>query len=74
MEKQHNRGQDGAGFASIKLECSPVSVISVESVNSQQPIQDIFVKINNRINHVLQSTRNANDVKLRKNIVLILVK
>ena len=23
MEKQHNRGQDGAGFASIKLDCNP---------------------------------------------------
>ena len=23
LEKQHNRGQDGAGFASIKLDCSP---------------------------------------------------
>ena len=23
LEKQHNRGQDGAGFASIKLDCNP---------------------------------------------------
>ena len=23
MEKQHNRGQDGAGFASIKLDVDP---------------------------------------------------
>ena len=23
MEKQHNRGQDGAGYASIKLDTSP---------------------------------------------------
>jgi hypothetical protein len=23
MEKQHNRGQDGAGFASIKLDVEP---------------------------------------------------
>ena len=23
MEKQHNRGQDGAGFASIKLDMNP---------------------------------------------------
>ena len=23
MEKQHNRGQDGAGFASIKFDMSP---------------------------------------------------
>lgn len=26
MEKQHNRGQDGAGFASIKMDVNPGSV------------------------------------------------
>ena len=51
MEKQHNRGQDGAGLASIKLNVSPGErYISRVRSNESQPIQDIFSKINNRIN------------------------
>jgi len=54
MEKQHNRGQDGAGFASIKLDVNPGEryMSRVRSVQSQ-PIQDIFAQINDRINSVL---------------------
>lgn len=51
MEKQHNRGQDGAGFASIKLDVSPGErYISRIRSNAAQPIQDIFSQINERIN------------------------
>ena len=51
MEKQHNRGQDGAGFASIKLDPTPGErYISRVRSNKSQPIQDIFGQINNRIN------------------------
>ena len=54
MEKQHNRGQDGAGFASIKLNVDPGErYISRVRSNAQQPIQDIFAQINNRINDEL---------------------
>ncbi|NNJ88007.1 MAG: amidophosphoribosyltransferase [Eudoraea sp.] len=55
MEKQHNRGQDGAGFASIKLDVAPGQryMSRVRSVQSQ-PIQDIFAQINDRINRALQ--------------------
>jgi amidophosphoribosyltransferase len=51
MEKQHNRGQDGAGFASIKLNMSAGEryMSRVRSV-AAQPIQDIFDQINDRIN------------------------
>lgn len=53
MEKQHNRGQDGAGFASIKLDAEPGSrYISRKRSNAAQPIQDIFSHINNEINTV----------------------
>jgi amidophosphoribosyltransferase len=50
MEKQHNRGQDGAGFASIKLDM-PAGSRYMSRVRSaeQQPIQDIFAQINKRI-------------------------
>ncbi|MBT0607048.1 amidophosphoribosyltransferase [Aequorivita echinoideorum] len=51
MEKQHNRGQDGAGFASIKLDVQPGErYISRVRSNASQPIQDIFAQINERIN------------------------
>lgn len=55
MEKQHNRGQDGAGFASIKLDVEPGQryISRVRSVQ-QQPIQDIFAQINSRINKELE--------------------
>ena len=55
MEKQHNRGQDGAGFASIKLDMDPGQryMSRVRSIEPQ-PIQDIFDKINHRINSVLK--------------------
>ena len=50
MEKQHNRGQDGAGFASIKFDMDPGQrYISRVRSNAAQPIQDIFSQITQRI-------------------------
>jgi len=47
MEKQHNRGQDGAGVATIKLDVDPGNrYISRHRSNSSKPIKDIFDKIN----------------------------
>jgi amidophosphoribosyltransferase len=68
MEKQHNRGQDGAGFASIKFDVDPGEryISRVRSVE-QQPIQDVFSKINNRINDVLEGNPLLkDDVSLQK--------
>lgn len=68
MEKQHNRGQDGAGFASIKLDTLPGEryISRVRSI-AQQPIQDIFAQINNRINkEMLQHPEYKDDVALQK--------
>ena len=54
MEKQHNRGQDGAGFASIKLDVEPGErYISRLRSNQAQAIQDVFAQINARINEEL---------------------
>ncbi|MGL2962495.1 amidophosphoribosyltransferase [Flavobacterium sp. RSB2_4_14] len=56
MEKQHNRGQDGAGFASIKLDVDPGErYISRVRSNQAQAIQDVFAQINERINDELTS-------------------
>ena len=46
MEKQHNRGQDGAGVATIKLNPVPgFKYIDRMRSNSAQPIKEIFQKI-----------------------------
>ena len=56
MEKQHNRGQDGAGFASLKFNVSPgTRYISRVRSNQAQPIQDIFAQINERLNGMMQA-------------------
>lgn len=49
MEKQHNRGQDGAGVANIKLDMEPGErYISRYRSIDPKPIQDIFDYINKR--------------------------
>lgn len=46
MEKQHNRGQDGAGIASVKLHTPAESSFMCRMrSNSPQPIADIFTQI-----------------------------
>ncbi|MDX9750702.1 MAG: amidophosphoribosyltransferase [Flavobacteriales bacterium] len=46
MEKQHNRGQDGAGIAAIKLDPAPGSnFIDRERSTDKQAIQQIFGKV-----------------------------
>ncbi len=50
MEKQHNRGQDGAGLANIKLYPEPGCVyIDRERSNTATPIKDVFQRIESRI-------------------------
>jgi amidophosphoribosyltransferase len=68
MEKQHNRGQDGAGFASIKLDMEPGErYISRVRSNHAQPIQDVFAQINDRINEEMAAhPEYADNVALQK--------
>ncbi|MDI9309813.1 MAG: hypothetical protein QM535_06325 [Limnohabitans sp.] len=68
LEKQHNRGQDGAGLASIKLDVTPGErYISRIRSNQAQPIQDIFSQINARINEELEQNPEYRDnVALQK--------
>ncbi|WP_299058640.1 amidophosphoribosyltransferase [uncultured Polaribacter sp.] len=62
MEKQHNRGQDGAGFASVKFNVAPgTRYISRVRSNQSQPIQDIFGQINERLNGVLKQNPEIKD-------------
>ncbi|MCE5332358.1 MAG: amidophosphoribosyltransferase [Bacteroidales bacterium] len=47
MEKQHNRGQEGAGLATLKLDMPPgEEYIWRERVEGKNAIQDIFATIN----------------------------
>ena len=54
MEKQHNRGQDGAGLACIKLYPEPGNVyINRVRSNDAAPIRNVFQQIDAKINAVL---------------------
>ena len=72
LEKQHNRGQDGAGVASIKLNMQPGErYISRIRSNEAQPVQDIFTRINQRINEGFKANRALKDnVALQKRELL----
>jgi len=49
MEKQHNRGQDGAGIANVKLDVNPGKrYISRKRSIDSNPIQDVFKQVNKR--------------------------
>ena len=62
MEKQHNRGQDGAGIANIKLdmEAGERYINRVRS-NDTQSIQDIFKQITSHINDILKTSPEIKD-------------
>ncbi len=70
MEKQHNRGQDGAGVANIKFDMSPGEryISRYRSIDSK-PIQDIFDRINGRFADIAEENpENLKDVDfLKKN-------
>lgn len=62
MEKQHNRGQDGAGIANIKLDMEPGKrYISRKRSVDPKPIQDIFTSIQKTFNE-----RSGGDEELLK--------
>lgn len=70
MEKQHNRGQDGAGLANIKLDVPPGQrYISRYRSNDKTPIQDLFQRVNGRISEALEgdNSRLKDPVWLKEN-------
>ncbi len=71
MEKQHNRGQDGAGVAAIKFDPEPGNrYISRYRSTSKGAIQEIFEKIQSKYETVYQTNpEKLKDVKwLKKNV------
>ena len=69
MQKQHNRGQDGAGIASIKLDMEPgQKYISRLRSNSDCPIQDIFRQVHGKIAKVYKKhPKRVKDIQWLKN-------
>ena len=60
MEKQHNRGQDGAGIASIKIDPKPgVNYIDRERSTDKQAIQKIFGKVDRGYAEAIAHDPNA---------------
>jgi amidophosphoribosyltransferase len=71
MEKQHNRGQDGAGIANIKFDMEPGNrYISRTRSIKKNPTQDIFDQINAKFQQIQQENpANLKDVDyLKKNV------
>ncbi|MBN2172704.1 MAG: amidophosphoribosyltransferase [Bacteroidales bacterium] len=68
MQKQHNRGQDGAGIAGIKLNMKPgQSYINRIRSNSETPIKDIFNQIYDKIAEINSANpKRLNDVQWLK--------
>ena len=62
LEKQHNRGQDGAGFASVKLDTEPGQrFLHRERSANQNPIQEIFDTSNKRIAEEINNNPSFKD-------------
>ena len=71
MEKQHNRGQDGAGLASVKFDLEPGNrFIHRLRSNADSPIQDIFSKITKKLKDIEERLpQNLLDVQwLKQNV------
>jgi amidophosphoribosyltransferase len=62
MEKMHNRGQDGAGMANIKINSAPgTRYISRRRSIKNQPIQHVFKKINKRFEELIEKDSSKFD-------------
>jgi amidophosphoribosyltransferase len=63
MEKQHNRGQEGAGLATVKLDMPPgEEYIWRERVEGKNAIQEIFATINNKMATVSGEIRSNGEL------------
>jgi amidophosphoribosyltransferase len=71
MEKQHNRGQDGAGIAGIKLNVQPGNrYIFRQRSNRSNPIKEIFGLIYEDINKITRGNKEEaqNSCYIKDNI------
>ncbi len=71
MEKQHNRGQDGAGIANIKFDVDPgTRYISRYRSNHKQAIADIYARIHSKFEQIgkIHPDKINNPEWLKKNV------
>jgi amidophosphoribosyltransferase len=71
MEKQHNRGQDGAGIACIKLDTQPGDkYINRIRSNDKSALDDLFSRIKEKFNEIeiAKNTKYNDPVWAKKNI------
>jgi amidophosphoribosyltransferase len=55
MEKQHNRGQDGAGLATLKFDLAPgKKYIHRFRSNGESPIKEVFAEVNGFHNAIIE--------------------
>lgn len=53
MQKQHNRGQDGAGLVTVKLDMPPGQrFISRKRNNKSEPVKQLFAEIHERLSNI----------------------
>lgn len=69
MEKQHNRGQDGAGFASVKFDTKPgKQYVDIFKSNDKQAIADIFKNVFADYKNIeKENPKKINDIRYLKN-------
>jgi len=64
MEKQHNRGQDGAGIVNIKLDLKPgQEYMDRHRSTAQNPIKNVFDKVNKGIKKAVKHGPKVQDVR-----------
>jgi len=71
MEKQHNRGQDGAGVAGIKFDMPPgIPVIHRVRSASSNALEEIFKKINRKLADIEENKpqKAEDEVWLKNNV------
>ena len=68
MEKQHNRGQDGAGFASVKFDTAPGKpYVDIAKSNAQQSIAEIFKNVFSNYKQIIKEQPDkAEDITFLK--------
>lgn len=69
MEKQHNRGQDGAGVGTIKINAKPgETYVHRQRANGNNAIAEIFEKLNKKISKSGSKEQLKNDEYLRSHV------
>ncbi|HKJ43619.1 MAG TPA: hypothetical protein VKA27_16095 [Sunxiuqinia sp.] len=64
MEKQHNRGQDGAGVVSVKINLKPgQEYISRYRSIEPNPIKDVFDKVGKSVKKAIKAGADINDTE-----------